>query len=148
MWMLNGQVPIQAIKSTTAYCTPIGGNLVLWKVKIRIVAQSSYEVEYQAMAHGTCELLWLHIFARVVNRIERSGACDIPFWWHCRTSNFIVVNARSTSWQIISSPEKKSQKWEYSWYILVLKIWLQILTKAAAKKQLCDVFSKLGIVEF
>lgn len=79
MWMLNGQVPIQAIKSTTAYCTPIGGNLVLWKVKIRIVAQSSYEVEYQAMAHGTCELLWLHIFARVVNRIERSGPMTFHF---------------------------------------------------------------------
>ncbi len=40
-------------KSTTGYCTFIGGNLVTWRSK----KQSSAEVEYRAMARTTCELI-------------------------------------------------------------------------------------------
>ncbi|XP_028074529.1 uncharacterized protein LOC114276892 [Camellia sinensis] len=47
-------------RSTTGYCTFVGGNLVTWRSKKQsVVARSS--VEYRAMAHGICELMWLKI---------------------------------------------------------------------------------------
>lgn len=47
-------------KSTTGYCTFVGGNLVTWKSKKQtVVARSSAEAEYRAMASTACELIWL-----------------------------------------------------------------------------------------
>jgi len=49
-------------RSTTGYCTFLGGNLVTWRSKKQhVVARSSAEVEFRAMAQGICELLWLKI---------------------------------------------------------------------------------------
>ena len=49
-------------RSTSRYCTFLGGNLVTWKSKKQnVVARSSAEAEFRAMAQGVCELLWLKI---------------------------------------------------------------------------------------
>ncbi|KAM1091216.1 hypothetical protein ACFX2J_018527 [Malus domestica] len=47
-------------KSTTGFCTFVGGNLVTWRSKKQsVVARSSAEAEYRAMASTACELIWL-----------------------------------------------------------------------------------------
>lgn len=46
--------------STSGYCAFLVGNLVTWRSKKQpIVARSSAEAEFRAMALGICELLWI-----------------------------------------------------------------------------------------
>ncbi|RVW92976.1 Retrovirus-related Pol polyprotein from transposon RE1 [Vitis vinifera] len=47
-------------RSTTGYCTYVWGNLVTWRSKKQsVVARSSAETEFRAVAQGMCEGLWL-----------------------------------------------------------------------------------------
>ena len=47
-------------KSTTGFCTFVGGNAVTWKSKKQaVMARSSAEAEYRAMASLACELIWI-----------------------------------------------------------------------------------------
>ncbi|RVW46520.1 Retrovirus-related Pol polyprotein from transposon RE1 [Vitis vinifera] len=47
-------------RSTTGYCTYVWGNLVTWRSKKQsVVARSSAEAEFRAVAQGMCEGLWL-----------------------------------------------------------------------------------------
>ena len=54
-------------RSTTGYCVLVGGNLMLWKSKKQtVVARSSVESEYKAMAYTTCELVWMKLLEELV----------------------------------------------------------------------------------
>ena len=45
-------------KSTSGYCTYVGGNLVTWRIKKQtVVSRSSAETEYRVMAQTCCELM-------------------------------------------------------------------------------------------
>ena len=49
-------------RSTSGYCTLLGGNLETWRSKKQtVVSRSSAESEFRSMALGICELLWLKI---------------------------------------------------------------------------------------
>lgn len=49
-------------RSTSGYCTFLGGNLITWRSKKHnVVARSSAEAEFRSMALGICELVWLNI---------------------------------------------------------------------------------------
>eukprot|EP00257_Ricinus_communis_P018990 XP_015577840.1 uncharacterized protein LOC107261645 [Ricinus communis] len=52
-------------KSTTGFCTFVGGNLVTWKSKKQnVMARSSAEAEYRAMASTASELIWIKQYLR------------------------------------------------------------------------------------
>ncbi|XP_043701586.1 uncharacterized mitochondrial protein AtMg00810-like [Telopea speciosissima] len=47
-------------RSTSGYCIFVGGNWVIRRSKKQpVVARSCTEVEFKAMTHGVCELIWL-----------------------------------------------------------------------------------------
>jgi hypothetical protein len=52
-------------RSTTKYCTFLGGNLVTWSKKHNVVARSSAG-EYRAMAHIASEPTWLQHFLKKI----------------------------------------------------------------------------------
>ncbi|XP_073104417.1 uncharacterized protein [Elaeis guineensis] len=67
-------------RSTSGYCTYVGGNLVTWRSKKQsVVARSSAEAEYRAMALGICELLWLQKLLQelqLLNKFPLRLYCD------------------------------------------------------------------------
>lgn len=74
-------------RSTTGYCTFLGGNLVTWKSKKQsVVARSSAEAEFRAMAQGICELLWLKIILEDL-RIKS----DAPMRLYCDNKSAISI---------------------------------------------------------
>ena len=59
-------------RSTSGYRASFGGNLMTWRSKKHnVVARSSTEAEFHAMALGVCELLWLKIMLE-----------DLKIKWH------------------------------------------------------------------
>ena len=47
-------------KSTTRYCIFLAGNLVVWRSKKQeVVARSSTEAKFRALAHGLTEVMWI-----------------------------------------------------------------------------------------
>ncbi|RVW20849.1 Retrovirus-related Pol polyprotein from transposon RE1 [Vitis vinifera] len=61
------------------YCTFVGGNLVTWKSKMQtVVSRFSAEDKYRAMAHTTCELIWLKALLE-----DFSITYTDPFPMHC-----------------------------------------------------------------
>ncbi|KAL6142291.1 hypothetical protein ACLB2K_060574 [Fragaria x ananassa] len=77
-------------KSTTGYCTFIGGNLVTWKSKKQtVVARSSAEAEYRAMTSTSCEIIWLKVLLGDLGIV-----CTQPISLHCdnQAAMHIAVN--------------------------------------------------------
>jgi hypothetical protein len=63
-------------RSTSGYCTFVGGNLVTWRSKKQsVVARSSAEAEFRAMAHGVCEILWLKILLKELGFDSKDFVC-------------------------------------------------------------------------
>lgn len=56
-------------KSKSGYCTFLRGNLVTWRSKKQnVVARSSAEAEFRAMAQGICEIMWLKRVLEDINK--------------------------------------------------------------------------------
>ena len=62
------------------YCSFIGGNLVAWRSKKQnVVARSSAEAEFRAVAHGVCEVLWIKRILeelKIPNPLPMKVYCD------------------------------------------------------------------------
>ena len=74
-------------KSTTRYCTFLGGNLITWRNKKQtIVARSSVKAEYRAITHTSCELMWIkHL------RKELRFVVKLPMTMHCDNQAAIYI---------------------------------------------------------
>ncbi|XP_038887145.1 uncharacterized mitochondrial protein AtMg00810-like [Benincasa hispida] len=55
-------------RSISWYCSFVGGNLVTWQSKKQsVVARSSAEAEFRAIAHGICEGIWIRRLLEELN---------------------------------------------------------------------------------
>ncbi|XP_024032210.1 uncharacterized protein LOC112094739 [Morus notabilis] len=64
-------------RSTSWYCSFVGGNLVTWRSKKQnVVARSSAEAKFRAVAHGICEIMWIR---RLLEELKASGLTRLQF---------------------------------------------------------------------
>ena len=67
-------------RSTSGYCTYVGGNLVTWHSKKQnVMIKSSAEVEFRAIVHGICEALWIKRLLeelKIINLLPMRLYCD------------------------------------------------------------------------
>lgn len=66
-------------RSTSGYCMFLGGNLISWRSKKQtVVARSTAEAEFRAMASGLCELMWIKMLL-----IELQLHQSVPLQLYC-----------------------------------------------------------------
>ena len=64
-------------RSTSGYCLFLAGNLVIWRSKKQdVVARSSTEAEFRALAHGLTEIIWIKRILQDL-KIEINGTCNV-----------------------------------------------------------------------
>ena len=69
------------------HCTFLGGNLITWRSKKKtIVARSSAEAEYRAMAHTSCELKWIKYLLEELRFVVKQ-----PMTIHCDNQAAIYI---------------------------------------------------------
>ena len=74
-------------KSTTGYCTYVGGNLVTWHSrKKNVISCSSAEAKYRAMAATAREMVWLHSFVQ-----DLGIKTPMPMPMHCDNQAAIFI---------------------------------------------------------
>jgi len=120
-------------RSTTGYCTFIGGNLVTWKSKKqKVVSCSSAEAEYRAMLKLTNELVWIKGILKHLS-IEQST----PMTMHCDNQAAIHIATNSVFHERTKHIEVDCHKVRQ---MIVLGVILPCYTRS--EDQLADVFTK------
>ncbi|XP_019058891.1 PREDICTED: uncharacterized protein LOC109116981 [Tarenaya hassleriana] len=120
-------------KSTTGYCTFLGGNLVTWKSKKQqVVARSSAEAEYRAMANTACEIMWLKALLQ-----DLDISTNQPVTLHCDSH---------AAMHIAQNPvfHERTKHIEVDCHFVREKISQGIITTSYTKSndQLADIFTK------
>ncbi|WZZ27561.1 hypothetical protein YC2023_010962 [Brassica napus] len=120
-------------RSTTGYCTFIGGNLVTWKSKKqKVVSCSSAEAEYRAMLKLTNELVWIKGILKHLG-IDQAT----PMTMHCDNQAAIHIASNSVFHERTKHIEVDCHKVRQ---MIVLGVILPCYTRS--EDQLADVFTK------
>ena len=77
-------------RSTSSCCSFVGGNLVIWRSKKQnVVARSSVEAEFRAIAHGICERMWIK---RILEELKFSQSKPIKVYCDNKVAISIAHN--------------------------------------------------------
>ncbi|CAN6717067.1 unnamed protein product [Malus baccata var. baccata] len=120
-------------KSTTGYYTFVGGNLVTWKSKKQnVIARSSAEAEYRAMAATACELIWL-----------KSLVSDLGFPHHAPMS---LMCDNQVAMHIAANPvfHERTKHIEVDCHFIRAQVQTQVIQTQFTRScdQLADLFTK------
>ena len=138
-------------KSTTDFCTFVGGNLVTWKSKKQnVVARSSAEAEYRAMASTASELIWLKQLLKDMN-IEFTQPmkmyCDNNSARHIALNPVFHERTKHIEVDCHFIREKVQAKEIETPYIRSEDQLADIFTKGLDPKQFDKIIDKLGLYD-
>ncbi|KAG7543347.1 Reverse transcriptase RNA-dependent DNA polymerase [Arabidopsis thaliana x Arabidopsis arenosa] len=120
-------------RSTTGYCTFIGGNLVTWRSKKqKVVSLSSAEAEYRAMRKLTTELMWLKALLK-----DFGIDTPKPITMHCDNQAAILIASNSVFHERTKHIEVDCHKVREQ---VQLGVILPCYTES--EEQLADIFTK------
>lgn len=138
-------------RSTSGYCSFVGGNLVTWRSKKQsVLARSSVEAEFRVVAHGICELLWLKKLLFNL-RIQ----CEVPMKLYCDNKAAISIAHNPVQ-------HDKTKRVEVDKHFIKEKIdsglicmpyvpnqqqLADVLTKGLYKDLFSDLIGKLGMLD-
>ncbi|CAN1141377.1 Retrovirus-related Pol polyprotein from transposon TNT 1-94 [Linum perenne] len=137
-------------RSTTGYCSYVWGNLVTWRSKKQtVVARSSAEAEYRALALGIQEAMWIQ---RVLKELNLPGHDTVHMFTDSQAALSIVKNPvhhdRTKHMEIDRHfiTEKVEQGIVDVSYVPSRQQTADVLTKALPKDLLEHFKSKLGLI--
>ncbi|XP_019094533.1 PREDICTED: uncharacterized protein LOC109129941 [Camelina sativa] len=122
-------------RSTTGYCTFLGGNLVTWKSKKQnVVLLSSAKSEYRAMRKLTTELMWLKALLKDLG-IESTK----PITMHCDNEAAIHIATNSVFHERTKHIEVDCHKVREQ-----IKLGVVLPCHTESKEELADILTKEG----
>jgi Reverse transcriptase (RNA-dependent DNA polymerase) len=135
-------------RSTSGFCTFVGGNLVTWKSKKQtVVTRSSAEAEYRAMAVATSEIVWLRLLLQELG-FDMNGKltklfCDNQAAIHIASN--LVFHERTKHIEVACHfvREKVLDKTIETPFTRSKDQLADIFTKALPKGVFCELLSKL-----
>ncbi|KAK3036184.1 hypothetical protein RJ639_030254 [Escallonia herrerae] len=137
-------------RSTSGYCTYVWGNLVTWRSKKQpVVARSSAEAEFWALARGICEGIWLRRLLSVLKIIK-----SWPMKLYCDNKAAVniaqnpVHNDRTKHVEVDHHfiKEKIDDGSVYLMHVPTREQTADVLTKSLHKPSFENLVSKLGMV--
>jgi hypothetical protein len=138
-------------KSTTGYCTFVGGNLVTWKSKKqKVVACSTAEAEYRAMRKLTDELVWLKALLKDLGRDTKEPItmhCDNQAAIHIASNSVFHERTKHIEVDCHKVRERIEQGIVLPCYTPSMDQLADIFTKAASSKVCQHIYGKLGLVD-
>ncbi|RVX03687.1 Retrovirus-related Pol polyprotein from transposon RE2 [Vitis vinifera] len=120
-------------RSTTGYCTYVWGNLVTWRSKKQsVVARSSAEAEFRAVAQGMCKGLWLKKLLE-----ELCITIELPIKLYCDNKAAISISHNPVQ-------HDRTKHIEVDRHFIKEKIEKGIIcmTYIPTREQLADIFTK------
>jgi hypothetical protein len=138
-------------KSTTGYCTFVGGNIVTWKSKKQnVVVRSSAEAEYRAMASTTSKMIWIKQLLADLNIITHSPMkmfCDNQAACHIASNPVFHERTKHIEVDCHFIREKLQAKEIETPYVRSKEQLTYILTKSLEPAPFEDNVVKLGLID-
>ncbi|RVW98707.1 Copia protein [Vitis vinifera] len=138
-------------RSTSGYCSFVWGNLVTWRSKKQsVVARSSAEAEYRALAQGICEGIWIK---RVLSELGQTSSSPILMMCDNQAAISIAKNPvhhdRTKHVEIDRHfiTEKVTSETVKLNYVPTKHQTADILTKALPRPNFEDLTCKLGLYD-
>ena len=136
-------------RSTSGYYTFVGGNLVTWRSKRQnVVARSSVEAEFRAMAQDVCELLWIKL---LITDLKLKCADSIKLYCDSKATINIAQNPVQHDRTKHIEIDRHFIKENFNSGTICTTFMksgdqlADVLTKGVATRQFHDMLSKLGL---